>query len=146
MDNDAARHELTEALALLQEHLAELAVVERERAALSATAHAADGTVMVTVDALGVVSAAVVDETYADEHDFADLGGFFTEAAQAAAADVARRSAELLAPLAARRAHFPSLADVVDGAPDLRDWLSPRAASAKPDPDTGPYPTVRSPQ
>ena len=41
---------------LVQEHLAELAIVEKKRAALSATASAADGTVVVTVDARGVVS------------------------------------------------------------------------------------------
>ncbi len=69
MDNDAARHELTEALALVQEHMADLAVVEKRLAALSATASAADGTVVVTVDAQGVVSDADVDESYLDDYE-----------------------------------------------------------------------------
>jgi DNA-binding protein YbaB len=123
VDNDAARHELAEALALLQEHMADLAVLEKKRADLSATATVADGTVVVTVDAQGIVSGAAVDESYLDEYDLADLGGFVTAAAQAAARDVARRSAELLAPLAERRAQFPSLSDIVDGAPDIRELL-----------------------
>jgi DNA-binding protein YbaB len=123
VDNDAARHELAEALALLQEHMADLAVLEKKLADLSATATVADGTVVVTVDAQGIVSGAAVDESYLDEYDLADLGGFVTAAAQAAARDVARRSAELLAPLAERRAQFPSLSDIVDGAPDIRELL-----------------------
>jgi DNA-binding protein YbaB len=123
VDNDAARHELAEALALLQEHIADLAVVEKKRAELSATATVADGTVVVTVDAHGIVSGAAIDESYLDEHDLDDLGRFVTVAAQAAARDVATRSAELFAPLAERRAQFPSLSDIVDGAPDIRDLV-----------------------
>jgi DNA-binding protein YbaB len=132
VDNDAARHELTEALALVQEHMADLAIVEKRRAALSATATAADGTVAVTVNANGVVSNTVVDQSFLDSHDFVDLGHFVTAAAQAAARDVATRTAELLAPLAARRERFPSLSDIVEGAPDIRDLVS------------GADPTVRS--
>jgi DNA-binding protein YbaB len=124
MDADGARHELTEALALLQEHIAELAIAEKKRAALSATATVADATVAVTVDAHGVVSNTVVDESYLDEHDLGDLGDFVTAAAQDAAQQVQRQAARLLAPLAERRARFPSLADVVDGAPDIRDLLA----------------------
>lgn len=124
MDSDGARHELTEALALLQEHMSELATVERKRAALSATATVADGTVVVTVNAHGVVSKTVVDESYLDDHDLAELGDFVTTAAQDAAREVQRQAAGLLAPLAERRARFPSLADIVDGAPDIRDLLA----------------------
>jgi DNA-binding protein YbaB len=144
MDNDDARHELTEALALLQEHMSELATVERRRAALSATATVADGTVVVTVNTHGVVSDATIDESYLDEHDLGDLGGFVTAAAQDAAEEVQRQAASLLAPLAERRARFPSLADIVDGAPDIRDLVSHIGAA---DPvgqeEADDYPTVR---
>lgn len=152
MSNDAARHELAEALALVQEHLAELAIVEKKRAALSATVVAADRTVVVTVDARGVVSKVDVDESYLDDYELADLGGFVTAAAQEAAGEVGRRSAELLVPLAERRARFPSLSDVVDGAPDIRDLVSHLyGADHPPQPTdeggheaTSDYPTVRS--
>ena len=154
MDNDAARHELTEALALVQEHMADLAVVEKRLAALSATASAADGTVVVTVNAQGVVSDAAVGESYLDDYDLADLGEHITAAARAAARDVATQTAELLAPLAERRAQFPSLADVVDGAPEIRDLvphLNPvdqtQQFATDGDHDgeqQGDYPTVRS--
>lgn len=154
MDNDAARHELTETLALVQEHLADLAVVEKRLAALSATASAADGTVVVTVNAQGVVSDAAVGETCLDDYDLADLGEHITAAARAAARDVATQTAQLLAPLAERRAQFPSLADIVDGAPEIRDLL-PRSYAVDQAPqfageggrdgeETGHFPTVRS--
>jgi DNA-binding protein YbaB len=151
VDNYSARHDLIEALALVQEHMAELAIVEEERAALSATVTAAGGTVVVTVNAHGVLANTVIDESYLVDYELVDLGGFVTEAAQAAARDVHRQSAELLAPLAERRERFPSLSDVVDGAPDIRDLVShwqsvgqARQFANGRDQDTGDYPTVRS--
>jgi DNA-binding protein YbaB len=152
VSNDAARHELAEALALVQEHLAELAIVEKKRAALSATVAAADRTVVVTVDARGVVSKVDVDESYLDDYELADLGEFVTAAAQEAADEVGRRSAELLVPLTERRARFPSLSDVVDGAPDIRDLVSHLNSGDHPQQPTdergheatSDYPTVRS--
>ena len=107
---------------------------------------------MVTVDARGVVSKTDVDESYLDDYELADLGDFVTAAAQEAAGEVGRRSAELLAPLAERRARFPSLSDIVDGAPDIRDLVSHlHSADRPPQPTddggyeaTSDYPTVRS--
>lgn len=148
MDNDAARHELIDALALVQEQFAELAAVEEARAALSATATRADGTVTVTVNADGVVTQTAVDEAYLDDHELTDLGRHITAAAQDAARDVEWKVAELLAPLAQRREQMPSLSDIVDGAPDIRDLLSPvvpapvQGYGGEEEPDE--YPTVRS--
>ncbi|WP_441959676.1 YbaB/EbfC family nucleoid-associated protein [Mycolicibacterium houstonense] len=148
MDPDAARHELIDALALVQEQLADLAAVERARAALSATATRADGTVAVTVDSDGVVIQTVVSESYLEEHEMADLGAHLTAAAQDAARDAGLRLSELLAPLAQRRERMPSLSDIVDGAPDLRDLLSPPTRhphdACDGDDDPNAYPTVRS--
>ncbi|MGV0815342.1 YbaB/EbfC family nucleoid-associated protein [Mycolicibacterium boenickei] len=148
MDNDAARHELVEALALLKEQLADLVAVEETRAALSATARCAEDTVVVTVNADGVVTDIVVSESYLADHDLADLGGHITAASQEAARNVSDRVSELLAPLAQRREQLPSLSDIVDGAPDIRDLLSP-PGPARPGDEAGHeepngYPTVRS--
>lgn len=148
MDNDAARHELINALALVQEQFTELAAVEEERAVLSATATQAGGTVTVTVNADGVVTHVAVGESYLEDHDLADLGSHITAAAQEAARDVEQKVAELLAPLARRREEMPSLSDIVDGAPDIRDLLSSvvrapvRGYGGEEEPDE--YPTVRS--
>lgn len=148
------RHELVDALALLQEHQADLATVEQRRAQLFASARAADGTVVVTVDSRGVVSETLVDESYLDAHDLSDLGKHFTLAAQAAAQDVERRSVDLLAPLAHRREQFPSLSNIVPGAPDIRDLVPSRYAVNQTEQltddgdhggeETGFYPTVRN--
>jgi DNA-binding protein YbaB len=124
VSNDAARHELAEVLALAQEQMADLAVMQKKRAALTAEAAVADGTVEVTVNAQGIVTNTVVDESYLDEFDFADLGGYITQAAQAAAQEVGRRSAEMLTPLNERRKKFPSLSDIIDGAPDFREMMT----------------------
>ena len=124
MSSDAARHELAEVLALAQEQMADLAVMQKKRAALTAGATVADGTVEVTVNAQGIVTKTVVHPSYLDEFGIEDLGDYITQAAQAAAADVGRRSAELLTPLNERRKKFPSLSDIIDGAPDFRDMMS----------------------
>jgi DNA-binding protein YbaB len=156
VDNDAMRHELVEALALLEEHLADLATVEQRRAQLRADGRAADGTVMVRVDSRGVVCDTVIDESYWDTYDLADLGTHVTLAAQAAARAVERRWVELLAPLVQRREQVPSLSDIVPGAPDIRD-LVPRAHAVNQteqvaddgghrEEETGFYPIVRSEQ
>jgi DNA-binding protein YbaB len=146
MDNDAARHELVNALALVQEQFTELAAVEEARAALSATATRADGTVSVTVNADGVVTQTAVGESYLADHDLTDLGWHITAAAQEAARDVEWKVADLLAPLAQRREEMPSLSDVIDGAPDIRDLLSPVVPTRHHDGGEEPdeYPTVRS--
>ncbi|MFV8265661.1 YbaB/EbfC family nucleoid-associated protein [Mycolicibacterium peregrinum] len=144
MDNDAARHELIDALALVQEQFADLAAVEEERAALSSAATRADGTVTVTVDCDGVVIHTAVSETYLDNHDLADLGRHITDAAQDAARDIEQKLAELLAPLVRRREQMPSLSDIVDGAPDIRDLLSTVVPASQVEDESDGFPTVRS--
>lgn len=146
MDNDAARHELIDALALVQEQFADLAVVEQERATSSSSATSAGGTVTVTVDCDGVVIHTQVSENYLDDHDLADLGQHITDAAQAAARDIEQKVAELLAPLAQRREQMPSLSDIVQGAPDIRELLSTRLAVPQRSDEPDDFPTVRSPR
>lgn len=120
---------MTEVLALVQEQMADIAALQKKQAAVTATGTAADGMVEVTVNAGGQLIKTVIDEDYLDEHEFEELADHVTEAAQAAAADAGRRIAELMVPISERRKRFPSLSEVVDGAPDLRDlvppWLQP---------------------
>lgn len=123
MSNDAARHELAEVLALAQQQMADLAAMQKKRAALTASAAVADGTVEVTVNAQGILTRTVIDESYLDEFDFADLGEYITSAVQVAAREVGKRSAELLVPLSERRKQLPALSDIVEGAPDFREFM-----------------------
>ena len=74
MDNDAARHDFANVLALVREQMQDLSTMQQKRAALSAKAAAADGTVEVTVDARCMVTEIVIDETM-EEFELAELGG-----------------------------------------------------------------------
>jgi DNA-binding protein YbaB len=124
VSNDAARHELGDLLALVQEQMADIATMQKKRATLTAHASTADGTVEVTVNAQGTVVKTTIDDTYFTDFDVADLGDHVTAAAQAAAREVWRRSAELIQPLAQRRGKLPLPSDVVGGVPDLRDLIA----------------------
>lgn len=152
MSNDVLRHEVTEAMALLQEQLADIAAMQRKQAELTGNGAAADGRVEVTVNAHGQLVKTVIDESYLDDFEFEELADHITLAARAATAEVARRVSALMVPINERRKRFPSLADFVEGAPDLRDLRPPGldpVADAWPgaDVDGGGYdtllPTVR---
>ncbi|WP_166906862.1 YbaB/EbfC family nucleoid-associated protein [Mycobacterium sp. DL440] len=154
MSNDALRHQMTEVLALVSEQMADIAAVQREQEQLTARAEAADGLVEVTVDARGHVIETVIDESYLEEYELEELGGHVTAAAQSAAHIVAQRAAALMMPISERRKMLPSLSDIVDGAPDLRDLTDAvfghedAAAQAhapeRDDRDESAFPTVRS--
>lgn len=156
MNNDAASHDFDHVLALVQEQMEDLSVMQQKRAALTATATAADETVKVTVDAQRMVTSTVIDESYLDDFELADLGGHITTAAQEAAQKVEREAAALLAPLTERRKEISSLSSLVEDAPDFHDLITglnppaPAAPAARraDEGDDGleehsPYPTVR---
>jgi DNA-binding protein YbaB len=147
------RHGVGDVLALVQEQMRDLSVMQQQQAALTATGTAADGLVEVTLDARRTVTATKIDETYLREFEFIELSGYITTAAQAAAQEIERRAAELLAPLTARRQEISSLSGVM--APDFHDLMSslgsmggdaPRPDdSGDGDPKDGSsYPVVRS--
>ncbi|WP_445161756.1 YbaB/EbfC family nucleoid-associated protein [Mycobacterium sp. Dal123C01] len=156
MSNDAASHEFAHVLSLVQGQMRDLSVMQQRRAALTATASAADGTVKITVDAQQVVTKTVIDESYLDEFELADLAGYITTAAQEAAQEVERQAAALLAPLTARRQEISSLSGLVTDAPDFSELISALHSPAQSVPaswraddgDDGPeqpssFPTVR---
>lgn len=124
MNNDGAQHEFAHVLALVQEQMHELSVMEQKRAAITATGTSAEGTVEVTVNAQRMVTSTVIDESYLDGFEFADLGGYVTTAAQAAGEEVERRSAALLAPLTQRREEIASASGSVVDIPDFQELLS----------------------
>jgi DNA-binding YbaB/EbfC family protein len=144
---------MTEVLALAQEQIANIAAVQKKQAELTATGAAADGLVEVTVNANGHVIKTAIDESYLDDYEFEELADHITSAAQDAVRTVGDRVAELMAPITDRRKLFPSLADVFEGAPDLRDLTPPvfepsESGRSRPDPDQGHgtetgFPTVR---
>jgi DNA-binding protein YbaB len=123
LGNDAAGDRVTDVLAGVRDQLADIASLQKEQAALRVDARAADGAVQVTVDARGQLVETVIDKSYLDDHDFDDLGGYVTQAAQAAARDAGRRVAQMLGPINERHKSFPSYSDIVKGVPEL-DYYS----------------------
>jgi DNA-binding protein YbaB len=126
---------MAEVLALVEEQMADIAALQKRQAELTASSAVADGLVEVTVNAAGHVIKTVIDESYLDDYEFDELADHITEAAQAAARDVGHQVTEMMVPISERRKRFPSLSDIVEGAPDLRDlsqaW-SPLGAMARP--------------
>lgn len=123
MDNDRLSEDFGEVMALVDEQMRDLAVMQEKRKALMATATAARGTVEVSVDAHKVVTAVEVDDAYLEEFEFDDLGGFVVAAAQAAAREVDRQGAALLAPLSERREAISGMSGAVE-VPEFGDILS----------------------
>jgi DNA-binding protein YbaB len=125
LTNDAARDRVGDVLAGLRDGLADIAAMQKKQAELKADGQAADGSVKVTVNARGQVVKTVIDKSYFDDHDVEDLGGYVTEAAQAAAGEAGRRVAEMLAPITERHKKLPSLSDIVEDLPDPSDVMPP---------------------
>jgi DNA-binding protein YbaB len=124
MDNDPLRHDLAEVMALAQDQMRELSAVQQQRMALSGTGTAADGLVEVTVDGQRMVTSTVIQESYLQEFEFADLSGHITAAARAAAEEVERRGAALFAPLTQRRQTISALSGRLVDAPDFNELMS----------------------
>jgi DNA-binding protein YbaB len=125
LSNDAARDRVGEVLADLRDELADIASIQKKQAELKVAGQAADGSVEVTVNARGQVVKTVIDTSYLDDHGFEDLGGYITEAAQAAAGEAGRRVAEMLAPINERSRKLPSFSEIVEGLPDPSDVMPP---------------------
>lgn len=118
VNDDSAGGEMLDLLEDFRQQMRAVAEAQRQRVQLTASATSPDKRVTVTVNANGVV----IDTKFSsdvDELSYAALARTFTRTAQAAAAEVARKTAELTAPLVDQRARLPKLSDVIEGLPDL---------------------------
>lgn len=154
MSNDAARHDVDELVARVEEQMRDLAVMQEKRSALTATAAVADGAVEVTIDAERRLSAVVIDESYLEEFEFTELGGHIVDASRTAFADLEARSAALLEPLTRRHEAINALPNPLTDVPDFQDLfkilqstvLSPptgETGHSSDDDEGSSYPTVR---
>ncbi|WP_306360354.1 YbaB/EbfC family nucleoid-associated protein [Nocardia sp. CC227C] len=120
MVNEQARAEMLSVLGDVREQLRMIARMQQDRARLTASASVRNKRVTVTVNADGVV----VETKFGpgiDELGYGEIARAVTEAAQQAAAEVARRGSDLLAPLHDQRARLPKLTDLIEGMPDIAD-------------------------
>ncbi|MFI6870184.1 YbaB/EbfC family nucleoid-associated protein [Nocardia sp. NPDC050406] len=100
------------------QHLRAIRDMAKQRAQLTASATTAGGRVTVTVNADCVVIATRFSSDI-DDLSYDDIANAMTQAAQKAAAEMARKSQELIEPLAEQRATMMKLPDLLEDAPDL---------------------------
>ncbi|MEV6069828.1 YbaB/EbfC family nucleoid-associated protein [Nocardia sp. NPDC052001] len=118
MSNERARNDLTDILEGFADQMRTITQLQRERAALTATASVRQKRVTVTVNADGTVIETKFSSSIEDL-DYAEIAKAVTEAAQQAAAEVAKRGREVLAPVSQNRERLPKLSELVPGMPDL---------------------------
>lgn len=144
-----------ELIELMQDQMRDVSALQAKRSALVAKVTAADGAVEVKVDARGAVTDVVIEETYLNDFELAELGGHIVDAARKATTEVGRQTARLLEPLSQRRKAMRSMSEIAQDLPDFAEVLSlinpptdtPDAAEARADgdgPDGSSYPKVRN--
>jgi DNA-binding protein YbaB len=133
MTNERAKDTMAAILDGFTEQMRMIAEIQRKRAELIARGSAEGGRVTVTVNADGVVIETRFAEDI-DDLDYDRIARAVTEAAQQAAATMARTCRELAEPLAQRRAQQPRLEELIEGMPDLRRRIPtpPRVSTAPP--------------
>ncbi|MEU1981861.1 YbaB/EbfC family nucleoid-associated protein [Nocardia sp. NPDC019395] len=118
----------------LQRQMGLIAEAQRQRVKLTASASVRDGRVTATVNADGLL----IETIFADDIDelsYAEIAAATTEATQQAAAEVARKSAELVAPLREERAGRPKLSEMLPGLADVEAMMpvAPPVPTVAPD-------------
>ncbi|MFE3222513.1 YbaB/EbfC family nucleoid-associated protein [Nocardia sp. NPDC059228] len=132
MANESAKAELASMIDEFQQQMRVLGEIQQKRAQLMATGYALQKRVTVVVNADGTV----IETKFDDELEglaLYELSKAVTEAAQAAATELAGKSAELTNPIQERRGRMPKMSDLIEGLPDLTDRIpEPIPASTAP--------------
>ncbi|MGW4117284.1 YbaB/EbfC family nucleoid-associated protein [Nocardia sp. NPDC004711] len=122
MSNERQKAELAEILDGFGEQMRLITQLQHERAALTASVTVRKR-VTVTVNADGTVIETKFSSDIEDL-DYTEIARAVTDAAQQAAAEVARRGRDIMAPVSQNRKRLPTLADLVPGMPDLSKELA----------------------
>ncbi|WP_433670687.1 YbaB/EbfC family nucleoid-associated protein [Nocardia sp. CA-136227] len=132
MANESAKAELASMIDEFQQQMRVLGDMQQKRAQLMATGYALQKRVTVVVNADGTVIETRLDPDLEDL-PLLELAKAITEAAQAAATELARKSSELLSPIQERRGRMPKMSDLIEGMPDLTERIpEPIPASTAP--------------
>ncbi|MFC8042051.1 YbaB/EbfC family nucleoid-associated protein [Nocardia sp. NPDC057353] len=124
MPNHNAEASTAALLADLRGRMTALALAQQRRAQLTATATARGKRISVTVNADGVPIELKFSPSI-DELRYEEIAKAVIAAAQEAAADVARQTKELVAPLLDERARLPRISELVEGMPDFASEVPP---------------------
>ncbi|MEV6771247.1 YbaB/EbfC family nucleoid-associated protein [Nocardia sp. NPDC051030] len=123
MTNEREKSDLHAILDGFADQMRTITKLQRERAALTASASVRSKRVTVTVNADGTL----IDIKFGsgiEDLDYPEIAKAVLEAAQQASAEVARRSREVMAPVSQTRNRLPKLADLIPGMPDLSRELA----------------------
>ncbi|MEU0540808.1 YbaB/EbfC family nucleoid-associated protein [Nocardia sp. NPDC005978] len=122
MANEFAKANLSDILEDFAGQMRTITGLQRQRAVLTASATVRKR-VTVTVNADGTVIEVKFSSDIADL-DYPEIAAAVAEAAQQAAAEVARKGRELMAPVSQNRNRLPKFSDLVPGMPDLSRELA----------------------
>ncbi|MBF6171454.1 YbaB/EbfC family nucleoid-associated protein [Nocardia blacklockiae] len=125
MANEHAKRELADLLTAFDQQVRTIADIHERRARMTATGTARRKRITVTVNAEGTLIETRFSADIGDL-EYADIARGVTEAAQHAAAEMTRKTAELMRPLQQQRARMPKLSDLIEGMPDLSTQVPPR--------------------
>ncbi|NKX88717.1 YbaB/EbfC family nucleoid-associated protein [Nocardia coubleae] len=133
MTNEHAKAQMEDILETVQQQLRAIGQVQQDRAKLVASATVRKR-VTVTVNA----DYKVIETKFASDIDdltYTEIAKAVTEAAQQAAAEVARKTRELMAPVQTERARLPKLTELVEG---IGDFTIPQPVEASLEPPNSP--------
>ncbi|MFC4124722.1 YbaB/EbfC family nucleoid-associated protein [Nocardia rhizosphaerae] len=130
MTNEQAKEQLAEILDGVQSQMRAIAQVQQERARIVASATVRKRvTVSVNADFKVIETKFSAD---IDDLTYPEIARAVTEAAQQACAEIARRTAVMMAPIQEGHARLPRLNDLVGDMPDLRVPEAVEASLAPP--------------
>lgn len=122
MVNERLHADMATMLEGLGEQIRGIAELQKQRSLLTATVTACDKRIEVTVNADGILIATGFADDVLDL-SLEEIAENVTAAVQQAAAEVARRSRDLMAPLLERKNALPKLSEIIEGAPDLGSFM-----------------------
>ncbi|MGV9663613.1 YbaB/EbfC family nucleoid-associated protein [Nocardia niigatensis] len=132
MANETAKGQLAELVELVQGGIASMARAQQERARLTATAHAADRRVTITVNA----DCIVIKTEFSDDIDdltYSEIAAAVTSATQDAAAKVQELAQQILDAAQEEQSRIPSLSELFPAMPDIKSMMpTPPTVSTAP--------------
>ncbi|WP_327143720.1 YbaB/EbfC family nucleoid-associated protein [Nocardia sp. NBC_01327] len=123
MSNEFAKANLADILEGFADQMQTITKLQRERAALTASATVRGKRVTVTVNADGTLIE-VKFGSGIEDLEYPEIAKAVVEAAQQASAEVAQRGREVMAPVSKNRDRLPKLTDLIPGMPDLSRELA----------------------
>ncbi|MRH89503.1 YbaB/EbfC family DNA-binding protein [Nocardia sp. SYP-A9097] len=132
MANEAAKGQLAELMELVQGGIASISRAQQERARLTATAHAAERRVTITVNADCIVIKTEFSDDI-DDLEYSEIAAAVTAATQDAAAKVQEKAQKILDTAQEEQSGIPTLSEFFPAMPDIRSMMpTPPTVSTAP--------------